>query len=235
MRLACAFDPEVKLRMSANPNEPDEKSLTELPAAPSIGELLEVTPILPGESEASYTAGLNAVIEELDAKTTLQVYLAEKIYDCLWWIRRYEDQKRATIIAEMAKQVRTPAYGEITQIEIDIRDALLADNLTSKVHQALGKVGHTLVSARQSAYAKKHEEIMQLDQQIALQVKILASFQGSYELAFNRKLNIERLILQNALMRRDLGAIDEVINDSPKETAALKEITGGKPKAARRK
>ena len=76
---------------------------------------------------------------------------------------------------------------------------------------------------------------MQLDQQIALQVKILVSFQGSYELAFNRKLNIERLILQNALMRRDLGAIDEVINDSPKETAALKEITGGKPKAARRK
>ncbi len=90
--------------MSKNPNAPDEKSLTELPVAPSIGELLEVTPILPGESEASYTAGLNAVIEELDARTTLQVYLAEKIYDCLWWIRRYEDQKRLTIISEMARE-----------------------------------------------------------------------------------------------------------------------------------
>jgi hypothetical protein len=76
---------------------------------------------------------------------------------------------------------------------------------------------------------------MQLDQQIALQVKVLVSFQGSYELAFNRKLNIERLMLQNALMRRDLGAIDEVVDDSLKETLALKEPTGGKSKAARRK
>jgi len=88
--------------MSESSSKPNNESLTEIPTAPSIGELLGVTPILPGESEASYTAGLNAVIEELDAKTTLQVYLAEKIYDCLWWIRRYEDQKRISIIAEMA-------------------------------------------------------------------------------------------------------------------------------------
>jgi len=221
--------------MADRPNKTDSNSLTELPAAPSIGELLGVTPILPGESEASYTAGLNAVIEELDAKTTLQVYVAEKIYDCLWWIRRYEDQKRITIIAEMAKLMRTPAYGEITQIEIDMRDALLADNITSRVHQAFGQVGHTLVSARQAACLKKREEIVQLDQQIALQVKILASFQGSYEIAFNRKLNIERLMLQNALMRRDLGAIDEVMDDSLEKTPALKGTSGGKHKAARRK
>ena len=70
--------------MTEGAKNPNSESLTEIPAAPSIGELLGVTPILPGESEASYRAGLNAVIEELDAKTTLQVYLAEKIYDCLW-------------------------------------------------------------------------------------------------------------------------------------------------------
>ena len=221
--------------MADSPNKMDHQSLTELPAAPSIGELLGVTPILPGESEASYTAGLNAVIEELDAKTTLQVYLAEKIYDCLWWIRRYEDQKRTTIISEMAHQTEKGYSRELTQKEVDVREALLRDNINSRVLKTIGEVGHSIESLRQSAYARKREEIMQLDQQIALQVKILASFQGSYELAFNRKLNIERLILQNALMRRDLGAIDEVINDSPKETAALKEITGGKPKAARRK
>jgi hypothetical protein len=76
---------------------------------------------------------------------------------------------------------------------------------------------------------------MQLDQQIALQVQILASFQRSYELAFNRELNVERLMLLNALMRRDLGAIDEIINDSLKETVTSKETIGGKPKAACRK
>jgi hypothetical protein len=221
--------------MADSPNKRDNQSLTELPAAPSIGELLGVTPILPGELEASYTAGLNAVIEELDAKTTLQVYLAEKIYDCLWWIRRYEDQKRTTIISEMAHQTEKGYSRELTQKEVDVREALLRDNINSRVLKTIGEVGHSIESLRQSAYARKREEIMQLDQQIALQVKILASFQGSYELAFNRKLNVERLTLQNALMRRDLGAIDEVIDDSPKETPALKGTIGGKPKAARRK
>ena len=41
-------------------------------------------------------------IEELGAKTQLQVYLAEKIFQCLWWLRRYETQKRSTIVAGMA-------------------------------------------------------------------------------------------------------------------------------------
>ena len=221
--------------MADSPNKTDSNSLPELPVAPSIGELLGVTPILPGESEASYMAGLNAVIEELDAKTTLQVYLAEKIYDCLWWIRRYEDQKRITIIAEMAHQTEKGYSRDLTQKEVDVREALLRDNINSRVMKTIGEVGHSIESLRESAYARKREEIMQLDQQIALQVKILASFQGSYELAFNRKLNIERLMLQNALMRRDLGAIDEVMDGSLEETSASKGTTGGKPKAARRK
>jgi len=206
-----------------------------VPAAPSIGELLEVTPILPGESEESYLAGLDAVIEELGAKTTLQVYLAEKIYDCLWWIRRYEDQKRVTIIAEMAHQMKQGFSPTLTQKEVDVREALLGDNITAAVMKTIGEAGHSIESLRQVAYSKKRAEIMQLDQQIALHVKIVASLQGSYELAFNRKLNIERLMLQNALMRRDLGAVDVTSDSAPKKAPTLEGITGGKPKAARRK
>ena len=48
------------------------------PAVPTISEMLGMTPILPGESEQNYQAGLAAVIQELGAKTTLQVYIAEK-------------------------------------------------------------------------------------------------------------------------------------------------------------
>ena len=40
-------------------------------------------PTLPGESSIDYQQGLIQLIEELEAKTVLQVYLAEKIYDCL--------------------------------------------------------------------------------------------------------------------------------------------------------
>jgi|GEM_PF-891878 len=219
--------------MADGPNKPDNQSLTKLPTAPTISEILGVTPILPGESEASYTAGLNAVIEELGAKTTLQVYIAEKIHDCLWWIRRYEDQKRLTIIVEMARLVRGRLELQMTQAEVGLREKLLADDLDARVYQALGKVGHTIESARQKAYEAGHKAITELDQQIALQVKILASFQGSYEVAFNRKLNVERLRMQNELMRRDLSALDmpttpAIEGDSP-------DPPDDNPKAASRK
>jgi hypothetical protein len=42
-------------------------------------------------------------VNELGAKTQLQVYLAEKIFQCIWWMRRYETQKHSTIIDAMVK------------------------------------------------------------------------------------------------------------------------------------
>ena len=66
----------------------------------------------------------------------------------------------------------------------------------------------------------KSEQLFQLDQQIALQTKILAGLQAAYEVAFNRKMNVERLQLQNALLRRDVEGIEVVAeeiatNDQP--------------------
>ena len=185
---------------------------------PSISDILGVTPVLPGEPEDAYQAGLAAMVEELEAKTVLQVYIVEKIYDCLWWIRRYEDQKRITIINEMARLTKVGYKPEKTQTEIDIREAFMANHLSAGVMKALGALGHTPESLRQEAYSNKRDEILQLDQQIALQAKILAGFQGSYEVAFNRKLNVERLKLQNDLMRRDLAAID-VVSTRSKDSA----------------
>lgn len=63
----------------------------------------------------------------------------------------------------------------------------------------------------------RRAELLQLENQIVLQTQILASLQASYEVAFNRKRNVERLDLQNAMMRRDLGAIEGVtVDDKPK-------------------
>ena len=50
-------------------------------------------------------------------------------------------------------------------------------------------------------------------QQIALQTKILAGLQATYEVAFNRKMNVERLQLQNALLRRDVEGIEVVAEE----------------------
>jgi hypothetical protein len=224
--------------MSDKPIDPKTAEQEDL-ETPSISDILGVTPVLPGEPEDAYQAGLAAMVEELEAKTVLQVYIVEKIYDCLWWIRRYEDQKRITIINEMARLTKVGYRSEKTQAEVDIREAFMANHLSAGVMKALGALGHTLDSLRQEAFSKKRDEIMQLDQQIALQAKILAGFQGSYEVAFNRKLNIERLKLQNDLMRRDLAAIDMVSTrsqDSALDARAIEhdQAQSHKPSKARR-
>jgi len=72
-------------------------------ATPSVSAWLGNPQVLPCESAAQYQASLQGLIAELEAKTVLQVYLAEKIHECLWWVRRYEAQKRATIVAEMSR------------------------------------------------------------------------------------------------------------------------------------
>ena len=190
---------------------------------------------MPGEPEDAYKAGLAAMIKELEAKTLLQVYLVEKIYDCLWWIRRYEDQKRVMVIVEMARQTNVEFQAGKIQVEIDMRESLMINDLNSRVMKALGAIGHTPDSLKELAFRCKRDQLMQLDQQIALQAKILAGFQGSYELAFNRKLNVERLKLQNNLMRRDLAAIEEVRVDQKDDVVDVKAISHDKSPKAQRK
>ena len=202
---------------------------------PTIGELLGTTSVLPGGPEDFYQAGLAVMVKELGAKTTLQVYLVEKIYDSLWWIRRYEDQKRVTIITEMARQTKVGYQPDKTQEEVEIREAFMANDINKRVLKALGAIGHTPESLKQSAYNKKREEITQLDQQIALQAKILAGFQASFELAFNRKLNTERLRLQNELMRRDLAAVEAPKSVPNQDVSDVSTVGYDEPKAARRK
>ena len=92
-----------------------------------ISKLLGAKPVLPGENADEYAAGLAALIAELDAKTVLQIYLAEKIYDCLWWIRRYEAQKRMVMIAQMAEIVQDHYLAKSTIDAVELREALRLD------------------------------------------------------------------------------------------------------------
>ena len=165
-------------------------------------------PTLPGESSAAYQQGLIQLIEELEAKTVLQVYLAEKIYDCLWWIQRYQQQKRMTLLTEMAIQLQDVIKFELMSDGAKLRDDMAAGQMPRRLKSALKENNHTLDSLRQVAHEKHASQLRDLDHQIALQAKILGGFQASYEVASNRKLVVEKLTLQNQLLRKDLGAID---------------------------
>ena len=138
----------------------------------------------------------------------LQVYLAEKIHECLWWMRRYEEQKRATVTTEMVSLLNY-GYSRQTRIEAaQTRNTLLANMVDAQIEEALNERGQTYESLRQEAMVAKRMDLLELDLQISLQTKILAGLQASYEVAFNRKANVERMQLQNALLRRNLHPLE---------------------------
>ncbi len=174
-----------------------------------ITQILGSTPVLPGESQEVYQQGLLATIQELGASTPLQAYLAEKIYECLWWMRRYENQKRATLIHSMAVILETDKYARgVSNLQASVMDALYANRIDDEFNELLGEQNLTMETLTQKAMANSRSVFENLDQMIALNAKTLAGFQASYEVVVNRKVNAERMRLQNALMQRDLGAIE---------------------------
>lgn len=175
----------------------------------SISKLVGASPVLPGESAELYQYGLASTVKELGAETPLQIYLAEKIFECLWWMRRYENQKHATLIRSMASALDpNKIVGDVSKREAWVMEALFASRIDDEFDELLKKENLTLDSLNQKALAKSRTALENLDQIIALKAKTLAGFQASYEVLINRKVNIERMHLQNALMQRDLGAIE---------------------------
>lgn len=178
--------------------------------ASSISQVLGTVSVLPGESEDIYHEGLVATVQELGAATPLQIYLAEKIYECLWWMRRYENQKRAALIHEMARTI-APKHKFTNAAELQaLAIQVLEENvLTDKTfNEILGQQDFTLNSLKQQAITARRAELISLDNMIALKAKTLTGFQSSYEALVNRSVLQERLKLQNDLLKRDLHAIE---------------------------
>lgn len=183
-------------------------------ATASISQLVGASQVLPGESEAVYQQGLVATVQELGALTPLQIYLAEKIYECLWWMRRYENQKRSTLIRAMASALEPYRSGnQVTDLEAWIMHALYANRIDDEFNELLQEQNHTLQTLNQKALTNCRVHLENLDQMIALKSKTLIGFQASYEVLVNRKVNAERMKLQNALMQRDLSAIENRLTD----------------------
>ena len=195
--------------MSTKPVSKKSDELSNL----SISSLLGVAQVMPGESVEAYQSGLLATVEELGADTPLQVYLAEKIFQCLWWMRRYETQKRSSIIACMADELKGYSTSKDERLAIfKLLQASLWDEPPLK--KRIESSGHTPESLLEHAMSGVQDDIQKLDQLIALRVKTLMQLQQSYEALVNRSVLQERLKLQNDLLRRDLQAIDLPVVES---------------------
>ncbi len=163
--------------------------------------------LLPGESQDDYSAGVQSIIEELQAKTHLQVYLAEKMFQCMWWLRRYELQKQSAIREGVVGQITN--YASSNAQRLALRELVHADAWQKEgLQAALTKSGHTAQSVVEAAFSKRHDELIKLDQQIALRIKTLHQLQQSYEALVNRSVIQERLKMQNELLMRELKSIE---------------------------
>ena len=163
-----------------------------------------------------YQRGLLATIQELGATTPLQIYLAEKIYECLWWMRRYENQKRATLIHSMAGLLDPNHFSKaVSNTAAWAMEALSSNRIDDEFTKVLDGLNLTMESLTQKALEICRFTLESLDEMIALKAKTLAGFQASYEALVNRSVLQERLKLQNDLLRRDLQTIDVPALEKP--------------------
>ena len=190
-------------------------------AASKISQIVGGNFILPGENAQQFHQAYAQALVELGAQTQLQIYLAEQIFHSMWWIRRYELQKRASLISEMVKILRNPGLAEL--LGLDLTELLEAGRWDEPaVLNEIKSKGFTVQSLLQRAGVRQQEELMRLDQSIALKAHTLAQLQKSYEALVNRSVMQERLKLQNDLLKRDLLAIDTpVVKDIKTEVQQL--------------
>jgi hypothetical protein len=120
-----------------------EKKTPEQPASqnqavPQISQIFGLIKLLSGESEAAYRAGLAGTINELSAYAHLQIHLAEKTFQSLWWMCRYEVQKQATIVNSMVKlssqynTTETTKHNLTVKLQAHMWDAKMSLPLPSK-------------------------------------------------------------------------------------------------------
>jgi hypothetical protein len=84
----------------------------------------------------------------------------------------------------------------------------VANRVDEGLAKALERGNRSVESLRERAFSSKRDYLVTLDEQVALKAKTLAGFQASYEVLVNRKLNVERMQLNNELLRRDLRVVE---------------------------
>ena len=164
-------------------------------------------PLLPGESQELYLESLAATIKELGAESELEVYLAEKIFISMWWLRRYENQKRSCIIKSMVESLLGP--NDQPELRVKITDSFHENRFDSPlILELLAQKGLTSQSLLQIGMRRQSDILQSLDEQVALRTKTMVTLQQSFEALVNRSVLRERLKLQNEILKRDLQAID---------------------------
>jgi hypothetical protein len=124
-------------------------------------------------------------------------------------VRRYETQKRDIIVGLMAIRLRPTGAKDDPTGDVFVTGLLRSGRVNDPALATLLRdKGLSMDTLRHSAFSIGADKLMGLDNSIAMQLKMFAGFQASYEHLVTRKLYVQRLELQNQVLGRDLSAID---------------------------
>lgn len=127
--------------------------LTKTPAALISQIVGSQPPLMPGESADQYQEALRALIDELGASTPMQIYLAQRMLDCLWDARNYDAAIR-TIVANKMLEILMPSGILPERARLDRRALIFAGAWDEEgLRQALQNKGHTPQSLHAEALA----------------------------------------------------------------------------------
>jgi len=164
--------------------------------------------VVESESQDEYNQGRLGTIQDLEAKSPLEIYLAEKIFDCVWWLRRLDRMRVTAIRSQMVERLdwkdRTPEVRALIE---------RSDWEHPTLQQALA---NTMLTAEElltqgSRYAE--HQIQTLDRQAVVRLKMLRDLQRAYEAHKNRPLIRQRFELQNQLLQQHLQEKDITPDD----------------------
>ena len=164
--------------------------------------------VIKGESQQEYDQGREATIRDLGAQSPLEVYLAEKMFDCLWWIRRL-DVMRVDVIRE----------GMVQAIDYFHRNAQIRELIAREawhdpaMQEALRKSELTADTLPAAGMIKAEKSLESIDKQTGFRMKMFRDLQKAYEAHTNPQLNTDRLTLQNRLLSQHLSVKDISTDD----------------------
>ena len=134
----------------------------------------------------------------------MQVYLAQKMVDCMWWLSTYNIAKHSASVETMITILKLDADEEEDWPVVQCLRSLDWNN--ALVFEAAQQWGHNVQSLHALATTRSRDPLLNLEQLSVIRTKTL--HQTSYEALVSRPILQERLKLQNQLMSRDLGALE---------------------------
>ena len=160
-------------------------------------------PMLPGESQDEYSRGLAELQTELQANTLFETYLVQKMFDCVWWVRRF-DRMRASVITDGIYDALSYAHQSDEMLRLIQAGQWDAEEL----EMAARFVNTTVDGLVALATNQNRHRLAKIDQQITDRLKMLKDLQKAYDQHVNRAFIRERMALQNQMLEQQLTAID---------------------------